>query len=191
MSTPGLPPLCVEPRGLRAPRPGGRVLPWAQPQFCLHNLALGARTRGSNPGTTTCPLGGLGQAFAQTEMWGVWARGAGGGQGQAQSWAVLSCPLRWTLLSPGPCGQLPLDMDIKSNRKSFLSRGITGFHSSGRCRNAGCVCLGFVFFPRKTKQNKHRGACTLTHRADPRMLTLKPQPQHTTGAECGRLGSPL
>ena len=133
----------------------------------------------------------LGASTSPRQKCGGCGRGGRGGQAQAQSWAVLSCPLRWTLLSPGPCGQLPLDMDIKSNRKSFLSRGITGFHSSGRCRNAGCVCLGFVFFPRKTKQNKHRGACTLTHRADPRMLTLKPQPQHTTGAECGRLGSPL
>lgn len=57
---------------------------------------------------------------------------------------------------------LPLDMDIRSNRKSFLSRGITGLHGC-RCRNAGCVCLGFVFFPRKTKQNKY-GCMHTTHK---------------------------
>lgn len=57
--------------------------------------------------------------------------------------SALSQPQRWQ----------PLDMDIKSDRKPFLSRGMTGFHGSGRCRNAGCVCLGFVFFfPWKAKQ---------------------------------------
>lgn len=60
--------------------------------------------------------------------------------------------------------QLLLDVDIKSNRKSFLSRGITGFHGSRRCRNAGCACLGLVSFPQKTKQNKHTGTCTRTHK---------------------------
>lgn len=60
--------------------------------------------------------------------------------------------------------QLLLDVDIKSNRKSFLSRGITGFHGSRRCRNAGRACLGFVFFPQKTKQNN--GRVHRTHRAE-------------------------
>lgn len=70
----------------------------------------------------------------------------------------VDCPL-----SLGPCSQLSLDTDIKSDRKSFLSRGITGLHSSGRCRNAGCVCFGFVFFPRKTTPNTHTGANTLAY----------------------------
>ena len=90
-----------------------------------------------------------------------------GRQGWAQSWVLPSgspdtpfCGGLRSLCSQLP--PLPLDMDIRSNRKSFLSRGITGLHG-GRCRNAGCVCLGFVFFPRKTKQNKY-GRMHTTHK---------------------------
>ena len=84
-----------------------------------------------------------------------------GRQGWAQSWAILSespdtsfCSRLYSLSALS--SWQPLDMDIKSNRKSFLSRGITGFHSSGRCRKTDYVYLGFVFFPWRTKQIHRR-----------------------------------